>query len=50
VWRSLLERTTVLEVGGRVAGFVTWRPDGSAAALVTTVQVLPAARRPAAGF
>ena len=44
LWRTLLPTTTVLEFAGRPAGFVTWRPDGDAA-LVTTVQVLPYARR-----
>ncbi|MGY1742900.1 MULTISPECIES: GNAT family N-acetyltransferase [unclassified Blastococcus] len=44
LWRSLLPRTTVLEVAGRPAGFVTWMPEGDAA-VVTTVQVLPHARR-----
>jgi ribosomal protein S18 acetylase RimI-like enzyme len=44
LWRACLERTTVLELDGRPAGFVMWTPDRSAALLVT-VQVLPPARR-----
>ena len=44
LWRAELDRTTVLEVGGAPAGFVVWTPDDGAA-LVVTVQVLPAHRR-----
>ncbi|PWW21084.1 ribosomal protein S18 acetylase RimI-like enzyme [Geodermatophilus normandii] len=44
LWRANLARTTVLEADGEPAGFVMWTPDGGAA-LVVTVQVLPASRR-----
>ena len=44
LWRANLARTTVLEVDGAPAGFVMWTPDDGAA-LVVTVQVLPAFRR-----
>ncbi|SFT97490.1 Acetyltransferase (GNAT) family protein [Geodermatophilus amargosae] len=44
LWRANPGRTTVLEVDGAPAGFVTWTPDRGAA-LVVTVQVLPRFRR-----
>ena len=44
LWRANLTRATVVEVGGAPAGFVVWTPD-EGAALVVTVQVLPAFRR-----
>ncbi len=45
LWVDNLATTTVLELAGEAAGFVMWRAEPSGAALVLTVQVLPAFRR-----
>ena len=45
LWVDNLSTTTVLELDGQVAGFVMWRAEPAGAALVITIQVLPAFRR-----
>jgi ribosomal protein S18 acetylase RimI-like enzyme len=45
LWVDNLATTTVLELDGAPAGFVMWRAEPSGAALVITIQVLPAFRR-----
>lgn len=45
LWVDNLATTTVLELGGEAAGFVMWRGEPTGAALVITIQVLPAFRR-----
>ena len=45
LWVDNLATTTVLELDDEAAGFVMWRAEPTGAALVITLQVLPAFRR-----
>jgi ribosomal protein S18 acetylase RimI-like enzyme len=45
LWVDNLATTTVLAMDGEAAGYVMWRAESSGAALVITLQVLPAFRR-----